>query len=205
MPLLHPRLRSPVASLLDVGRDRQCGCTPDSQCGIQIAPIRLRTVQEIEWSPKVVMPTAGNHYMRKAFDGRRHRHRRWIHFRWRNGHGVVSLLAGAAGVLSELKSALNTIWRTEEPSDVKEILKKNILFLGLLLGIGFLLTVSLIMSAAVAGLGQYFGGFLPAPEFLLQSANFVLSIGVVTVLFAAMYRFLPNTPVDWHDVWSAPS
>jgi membrane protein len=71
----------------------------------------------------------------------------------------------------------------------------------MLLGIGFLLTVSLVASAAVAGLGKYLGGFLPAPELLLQAANFALSIGVTTVLFAAMYRFLPNTRVDWRDVW----
>jgi membrane protein len=115
--------------------------------------------------------------------------------------GIVALLAGATGVLSELKSALNTIWRTQEHSDVKEIVKKNVLFLGMLLGIGFLLTVSLVASAAVAGVGKFLGGFLPAPELLLQAVNFVLSISVITVLFAAMYRFLPNTRVDWHDVW----
>ena len=115
--------------------------------------------------------------------------------------GIIALLAGATGVLSELKSALNTIWRTQEHSDVKEIVKKNVLFVGMLLGIGFLLTVSLIASAAIAGLGKFLGGFLPAPELLLQVVNFVLSISVVTVLFAAMYRLLPNTQVDWHDVW----
>jgi membrane protein len=71
----------------------------------------------------------------------------------------------------------------------------------MLLGIGFLLTVSLVASAAVAGLGKFLGGLLPAPELLLQTANFVLSISVVAILFAAMYRFLPNTRVEWHDVW----
>src|SRR6202035_246048 len=75
--------------------------------------------------------------------------------------GIISLLAGATGVLSELKSALNKIWRTEESSDVKEIVKKNVVFVGMLLGIGFLLTVSLIVSAAVAALGKSLGGLLP--------------------------------------------
>ena len=78
--------------------------------------------------------------------------------------GIVSLIAGASGVLSELKSALNTIWRTQEPGNVKEVIKKNALFLGMLLGIGFLMTVSLILSAALASLGRFFGGFLPAPS-----------------------------------------
>ena len=68
--------------------------------------------------------------------------------------GIVSLIAGATGVLSELKSALNKIWRTQERSEVKEIVKKNVVFLGMLLGIGFLLTVSLVVSAAIAGLGN---------------------------------------------------
>jgi len=115
--------------------------------------------------------------------------------------GIVSLIAGATGVLSELKSALNKIWRTQERSDVKEIVKKNVVFLGMVLGIGFLLTVSLVVSAAISGLGKFLGGWLPAPEFLLHIADFVLSVGIIAVLFAAMYRFLPNPKVEWRDVW----
>ncbi len=115
--------------------------------------------------------------------------------------GIISLLAGATGVLSELKSALNKIWRTEERSDVKEIVKKNVVFIGMLLGIGFLLTVSLIVSAAVAALGKSLGGLLPAPELILQIADFALSVGIVASLFATMYRFLPNTRIEWRDVW----
>jgi membrane protein len=79
--------------------------------------------------------------------------------------------------------------------------KRNVLFVGMLLGIGFLLTVSLVANAAVAGLGKFLGGFLPAPELILQTVNFALSISVTTVLFAAMYRFLPDTRIEWHDVW----
>ena len=115
--------------------------------------------------------------------------------------GIVSLIAGATGVLSELKSALNTIWRTQERSDVKEIVKKNVVFLGMVLGIGFLLTVSLVVSAGVAGLGKFLGGWLPAPELILHIADFVVSGGITTVLFAAMYRVLPDTKVEWRDVW----
>jgi len=115
--------------------------------------------------------------------------------------GIVSLIAGATGVLSELKSALNQIWRTQERSDVKEIVKRNVVFLGMLLGIGFLLTVSLVVSAGVAGLGKFLGGVLPAPELVLHIADFMVSVGITAVLFAAMYRFLPNTKVEWRDVW----
>ncbi len=115
--------------------------------------------------------------------------------------GIVTLIAGASGVLSELKSALNTIWRTQEPGNVKELIKKNALFLGMLLGIGFLMTVSLVLSAALASVGKFFTGFLPAPEIILHGIDFVLSTGIIAVLFAAMYRFLPNTRVEWRDVW----
>jgi membrane protein len=115
--------------------------------------------------------------------------------------GIVSLIAGATGVLSELKSALNKIWQTQERSEVKEIVKKNVVFLGMVLGIGFLLTVSLVVSAGIAGLGKFLGGWLPAPELILHIADFVLSVGITTVLFAAMYRVLPNTKVEWRDVW----
>jgi membrane protein len=115
--------------------------------------------------------------------------------------GIVSLIAGATGVLSELKSALNKIWRTQERSDVKEFVKNNVVFLGMLLGMGFLLTVSLVVSAGIAGLGHFLGGLLPVPEFLLHIVDFVLSGGIIAVMFAAMYRFLPNTKVEWRDVW----
>jgi membrane protein len=115
--------------------------------------------------------------------------------------GIFSLVAGASGVLSELKSALNRIWQTEERSDIKEVIKKNVLFVGMLLGIGFLLTVSLVVSAGLASIGKFLSGLLPASELILHGVDFFLSATFVTILFAAMYRLLPNTRVDWLDVW----
>jgi membrane protein len=115
--------------------------------------------------------------------------------------GIVSLMAGAIGVLSELKSALNRIWRTQESGDVKEIVKKNAAFVGMLFGIGFLLTVSLIVSAAVSGLGRSLGGLIPVPELFLHIADFIVSVGIIAPLFAGMFKFLPNTVVEWRDVW----
>jgi membrane protein len=115
--------------------------------------------------------------------------------------GIVTLIAGATGVLSELKSALNKIWRTQESGDLKEIIKKNFIFVGMLLVMGFLLTVSLILSAAVSALGKFCGGFIPMSELILHVADFVLSLGIITAMFAAIYRFLPNTRIEWRDVW----
>ena len=115
--------------------------------------------------------------------------------------GIVTLIAGATGVLSGLKSTLNTIWRTQEPGNVKEIIRKNALFVGMLLGIGFLMTVSLIISAALASLGAFFTGFLPAAETILHGIDFLISTAIISVLFAAMPQFLPNTKIEWRDVW----
>jgi membrane protein len=118
-----------------------------------------------------------------------------------SGIGIVTLIAGATGVLSELKSALNRIWRTQEKGDLKEIIKKNAVFVGMLLGMGFLFTVSLLLSAAISALGKFCAGLIPVPELLLYSADFVLSLGIITVMFAAIYRFLPSTKIEWRDVW----
>jgi membrane protein len=71
----------------------------------------------------------------------------------------------------------------------------------MLLGMGFLLTVSLILSAAISGLGKFLGGLLPANELLLHIADFVFSFGIIAVMFAAIYRLLPNATVEWRDVW----
>jgi len=111
--------------------------------------------------------------------------------------GVVTLIAGAIGALSELKSALNKIWRTQERGDLKEIIKKNVVFVGMLLVMGFLLTVSLILSAAVSALGKFCGGLIPVPEIFLHIADLVLSLGIITAMFAAIYRFLPSARIEW--------
>lgn len=115
--------------------------------------------------------------------------------------GTVTLLFGATGVLAELKAGLNTIWRTQETGGITEVVKRNVVFLGMILGIAFLLIVSLAINAALAMAGKFMGGMLPVPEVLLQAINFVVAFGVITVLFAAIYKILPNTKIDWHDVW----
>jgi membrane protein len=71
----------------------------------------------------------------------------------------------------------------------------------MLLGIGFLLTVSLVLSAGLASVGKFLSGLLPASEIILHAIDFIISAGIIAVLFAAMYRFLPNTKVEWRDVW----
>jgi membrane protein len=71
----------------------------------------------------------------------------------------------------------------------------------MILAIGFLLLVSLILSAALSAWGRYFSGLFVGWEVLLQVANLVISIGVITILFALIYKFLPQTTIEWRDVW----
>jgi membrane protein len=115
--------------------------------------------------------------------------------------GLISLLAGATGVLSELKSSLNHIWGTDEPGGITALFKQNIQYFGIIFAIGFLLLVSLAVSAAVAATGKWVSGVLPVPEFLLHLVNSLVSLGIVTLLFGCIYKILPNTWIAWKDVW----
>jgi membrane protein len=114
--------------------------------------------------------------------------------------GIGILLFGALGVVVQLKDALNIIWDVEEPDagGIWAYVRKYALSLAGVLGLGFLLTVSLVTSAAVGGLGKYWGGF---PEGLVTILNFVANFGVLTLLFAMMFKWLPDVDVEWRDVW----
>jgi membrane protein len=118
--------------------------------------------------------------------------------------GVVTLLAGASGVFAELQAALNTIWKAPAKPDkgLLGILKDRFLSLMMVLGTGFLLLVSLVLSAALAAIGSFLQGLLPVPESVLHVLNFALSFGAITLLFAMMYKILPDVPVAWNDVWT---
>lgn len=115
---------------------------------------------------------------------------------------IVALLFGATGVFSQLQDALNTIWEVQPKPGrpVKGFIRQNILSFTMVLGIGFLLLVSLIISAVLAGINSYFSGLLPGFDLLWQIANFIISFAVTTLLFAMMFKFLPNVKITWGDV-----
>jgi membrane protein len=115
--------------------------------------------------------------------------------------GVITLLVTATGVFGEIQTSLNAIWRAEPRSSaVSRLIRARLVSLGLVLALGFLLTVSLAMSAALAALGTYLNGIFPAIRVLLHIANFVISFALMALLFAAIYKFLPDTSIDWRDV-----
>jgi membrane protein len=117
--------------------------------------------------------------------------------------GVILLLLGASGVFGELQEALNTIWQVPRRSGgLWQNLKSRFISYGIVLAVGFLLLVSLLLSAAVAAAGKFFGGFLPVSEVILHVLNFGVSFAVVTALFAMIFKVLPEAPIAWKDVWA---
>jgi membrane protein len=117
--------------------------------------------------------------------------------------GVITLLFGASGVLGELRSALNKMWdiKPESEGGVGGTIKQRFFSFGMVLAVGFLLLVSLVISAALAALGKFFGGFLPMPEFVLSVIHFVVSLVGIAMLFALILRYVPGTKIAWKDVW----
>jgi membrane protein len=117
--------------------------------------------------------------------------------------GLAGLLFGASGAFGELKSALNTIWEVEpkKGGGLKGLIKDRLLSFAMVLVIGFLLLVSLIVSAALSAVGNGLKGFVPSGLPVLQLINVVVSLAVITALFAMLYKYVPDTQVEWRDVW----
>ena len=117
---------------------------------------------------------------------------------------AVVLLIGATTVFGELQSALDRIWRApaaEKSSGIWNLLHQRLLSFGMILGIGFLLIVSLVASAALAALGKLWGPLFGSWEVLAQVLNLALSFGLFTVGFALIYKYMPRAKIEWHDVW----
>jgi membrane protein len=117
--------------------------------------------------------------------------------------GVLALLVGASGVFSEMQDALNGIWHVspDDKSGIWNLAKARFLTFGMVLGIGFLLLVSLLLSAALAAVAKYVEGILPVPAVFLHSVDFLFSLVFITVLFAMIFKLLPNVQIAWSDVW----
>lgn len=115
---------------------------------------------------------------------------------------IIALLFGASGVFAELQDSLNSIWEVAPKPDlgVKGFIRKRFLSFAMVLGIGFLLLVSLVLSAVLAGINAYFSHLIPGVDFIWQIVNFVISFGITTLLFAMIYKFLPDVKITWSDV-----
>jgi YihY family inner membrane protein len=117
---------------------------------------------------------------------------------------IVTLIIGATSIFAELQSDLDRIWRAPEmakPAGLRGLLRSRLLSFGLIVSIGFLLLVSLVVSAGLAALGTWWGAWFGGWVIALQIVNQIVSLVFVIALFALMYRILPSVRVGWQDVW----
>lgn len=116
---------------------------------------------------------------------------------------LVVLIFGASGVFAELQDALNIIWevKVKPGQGIGIFIRKRILSFSAILGIGFLLLVSLVISAVLSIFNTYFSSLIPGIDFIWQIINFFVAFGIVTLLFAFMFKYLPDAEISWRDVW----
>ena len=115
--------------------------------------------------------------------------------------GVITLLITASGIFGEMQSALNTIWKAEpHGTTISRLVRARAASLGLVAALGFLLLVSLVASALISALADYIDARLPFGALVLQLVHFVMSFALISVLFAAIYKVLPDARLSWRDV-----
>ena len=117
--------------------------------------------------------------------------------------GVITLLVGATGLFMSIQAALNTVWEAtpEAGGGVMGMIKKRLLSFGMILGVGFLLLLSMLISIVLNALTSHFGAFLPGSLTLSKILNPVIFFVLITLLFAMIYKFLPDVEISWKDVW----
>jgi len=123
---------------------------------------------------------------------------------WAVSVGIVTLIMGATAVFGELQSALNQIWDVKAKPDrgvIMSFIVDRLRSFSIAICVGFLLLVSLVISAVISGLQNYMNNWLPGVPWVWQTANAVASFFVVAVLFAMIYKFLPDVVISWKDVW----
>jgi membrane protein len=118
--------------------------------------------------------------------------------------GVVAVFVGATSVFAELQNALHRIWRTPPRTIVEGLwhtIRVRLLSFGLMLGVGFLLLVSLVASAGLDGFGNWLGTFVANWQSLVFALDTLLGLAMATVLFAMIYKYVPRDTIAWGDVW----
>lgn len=117
--------------------------------------------------------------------------------------GFIALIFGAAGVFGQLQDALNTMWEVAPKPNrgIWGMIKARFLSFTMVVGVGFLLLVSLVVSAVLTALQDWSVGLFPGFEFLMQVVNFVVSLLIITILFALIFKYVPDAEIRWKDVW----
>ncbi len=116
---------------------------------------------------------------------------------------LITLFVGAGSVFIQLQSSLNAIWnvRPKSGSGLRHFVTNRLLSFATLLGIGFLLLVSLVISATLAAAGKFMSGVIPAEQAVWHIVDFVVSLALITLLFAMIFKILPDVIIAWRDVW----
>ena len=118
--------------------------------------------------------------------------------------GVLTFFVGATGAFLELQTALNAIWRVKPKASgnfLRALVIDRLISFGLVVGVGFLMLTSLLVSAGLAAVHGYLGQAYPGVAGLWEAANVMVSLAVVTLLFAMIYKVLPDVELAWSDVW----
>jgi membrane protein len=115
--------------------------------------------------------------------------------------GIVTLLVTASGVFGEMQSALNAIWKTKpRGTTTSRLIRARAASLGLVAALGFLLIVSLVASAGITAFGEIATGYLPFGKLIVSALNVLVSFALLAILFAAIYKLLPDRKLEWRDV-----
>jgi membrane protein len=115
--------------------------------------------------------------------------------------GIITLMVTASGVFGEMQTALNAIWKAEpKGTTVSQLIRARAVSLGLVAALGFLLMVSLVVSTGLTAFGNYLDSILPFGTIILTVLNVVVSLMLISFLFAAIYKVLPDRDLEWGDV-----
>src|SRR5437764_2409578 len=114
--------------------------------------------------------------------------------------GLVTLLITASGAFGEIQSSLNKIWKAQPKAGLTRLVRARIASMGLVMTLGFLLVVSLAVSAGLAALGHWVEGVFPGAKVLMAVVSVVITLVLLSAVFAAIYKFLPDKPIAWRDV-----
>ena len=115
--------------------------------------------------------------------------------------GIIILMVTASGVFGEMQTALNAIWKAEpKGTTVSQLIRARAVSLGLVAALGFLLMVSLVVSTVLTAFGNYLDSILPFGQVILTVLNVVVSLVLISFLFAAIYKVLPDRNLEWGDV-----
>jgi membrane protein len=122
---------------------------------------------------------------------------------WATVIAVGTLFVAATGVFIQLQNSLNLIWQVQQKKGfgLHGFIRHRLLSFAMVFGIGFLLLVSLVVSAALAALGNYLGNYFSGREILMKTLNFTVSLGIITFLFSMIFKFLPDVKIAWRHVW----